>query len=423
MRYAGTLRFRFAGILLCAVANLNAQKGGAAGTATSGSTSTTTGRTPGISNPQATQPQTSTAPPQTPIPVFLYGRVMMDDGTPPPSSTAIKKTCSGAPRTVGFTSSSGQFSLSLGGGIQGSAFDVFDGGHEALDNVSGAGGQNASQTRGTAASLAGCELSADLAGFRSDRVNLSMRSSYDTPDLGVIVLHRIAGVQGTSVSATALNAPKDARKAWEKGARLLHLTENAGADDPVAKDSAAKKDARLAAAEKEFQAAVALYPKYANAWSDLGRVRMLRNDASGAQAAYLKAIDADGKLVQPHIGLGEQSLRDQDWVAAARHLGRALELDPVSYPGLWFPDAVANYNVHNYDRAERGVREALKLPVGKRDPHANELLGLILFDKRDYAGAKEAITAYLNLEPAAKETPRIKDTLDRIERAMAERER
>ena len=37
----------------------------------------------------------------------------------------------------------------------------------------------------------------------------------DNPDVGSIVLHRLSGVEGTSVSATSYNAPKDAKKARE----------------------------------------------------------------------------------------------------------------------------------------------------------------------------------------------------------------
>ncbi len=55
-----------------------------------------------------------------------------------------------------------------------------------------------------------CELRAVMAGFRSDAVNLFNKQLADNPDVGAIVLHRIAGVEGTSVSATSAMAPKDA---------------------------------------------------------------------------------------------------------------------------------------------------------------------------------------------------------------------
>jgi TolA-binding protein len=355
------------------------------------------------------------------MPVFIYGRVVMDDGSPPPIGIAIKRTCSGTPRTMGFTSAKGQFSISFGGGQpQPGLFDASEGlpGRDSFDVIPGLGGQSSggqmSSQAAFSASLAGCDITAELAGFRSDRLNLSARSPLDNPDIGIIVLHRIAGVEGTSVSATSLNAPKDARKAWEKGNQILRAVESGPAN------SASNRDSKLADAEKNFQSAVTMYPKFANAWNDLGRTRLLRQDMAGAKEAFLKALEADSKLVEPYIGLGEDAVRAQDWQTAAKYLGRALQLDPVDYPRVWFEDAVANYNAQNNDRAEKDLREALKLPPSaKIDPHANELLGFILINKQDYAGAKDAFTTYLKMLPDAQDSADIKAKINAINSELA----
>ena len=42
----------------------------------------------------------------------------------------------------------------------------------------------------------------------------------DSPDVGTIFLHRLGNVEGRIVSAISLAAPKDARKAFEKGSDL-----------------------------------------------------------------------------------------------------------------------------------------------------------------------------------------------------------
>ena len=47
---------------------------------------------------------------------------------------------------------------------------------------------------------------AQAPGFRSDVVNLVSRNPMDNPDIGLIVLHRMGNVEGTSVSATSLLA-------------------------------------------------------------------------------------------------------------------------------------------------------------------------------------------------------------------------
>src|ERR1700721_2942159 len=69
--------------------------------------------------------------------------------------------------------------------------------------------------------LQNCELRAKLPGFRSQSVMLAGRRPMDNPDLGTILLHREAPGEGSTVSVTSLNAPKAARKAFDKGIELL----------------------------------------------------------------------------------------------------------------------------------------------------------------------------------------------------------
>jgi Tfp pilus assembly protein PilF len=299
----------------------------------------------------STPSQTAQATAQTQeaqMPVFLSGRVVMDDGTVPDTSISIQRVCGGSPSTVAWTDGKGSFSFQWG---RSSAIM-----QDASEAARGSGGDMGAN------SLRGCELMANAPGFRSLRLDLSNHRAGDNPNLGTIILHRFAGVEGTSVSVTTLNAPKDAKKAWERGVVYLHKS-------------------KAADAEKELEKAVGIYPKYANAWLDLGRARMQRQAEGPAREAFLNAINADGKLVEPYLELGELAARRQKWPDAALYLDRALQLDPVDYPRLWFEDALADYHVQQFDRAERNAREALKLPPAVRDPRADAVLVLILKSK------------------------------------------
>jgi Flp pilus assembly protein TadD len=289
--------------------------------------------------------ETATPAQDAQMPVFLSGRVVMGDGTAPDTSIAIQRVCGGSPITVAWTDGKGQFSFQWG-----RSTSIIQDASETTRGSSGDIGGN---------SLRGCELMANAPGFRSLRLDLSTHRAGDNPNLGMIILHRMAEVEGTSVSVTALNAPKDAKKAWEKGVAYL-------------------RKSRAADAEKELEKAVGIYPKYANAWLDLGRARIQRRAEGPAREAFLNAISADGKLVEPYVELGELAARDKIWPDAALYLDRALQLDPVDFPRLWFEDAVADYHVQQFDRAERNAREALKLPAAIRDPRADTILGLIL---------------------------------------------
>ena len=77
----------------------------------------------------------------------------------------------------------------------------------------------------------------------------------DNPDLGTILMHREAPGEGSTVSATSLNAPKAARKAFEKGQELL-------------------KKNKPADAREEFEKAVQIDQVYAAAWCELGKLQV-----------------------------------------------------------------------------------------------------------------------------------------------------
>jgi tetratricopeptide (TPR) repeat protein len=347
-----------------------------------------------------TQPSTPQQPNQqndTQMPVFLSGKVSMDDGSPPPSNISIQRVCTGNPRTVAYTDSKGRFSFQWGvsAGVipdASEAASTIGGNRMPDDSINGINGSRGGGGGMSGNSMMGCQVLANAPGFRSDPIDLGNHRALDNPDLGMIVLHRLANVEGTSVSASALNAPKDAKKAWEKGVQLLHK-------------------AKPAEAAVQLEKAVAIYPQYANAWLDLGRARLLQQQVGPGREALLKAIELDAKLVEPYIELGETAARQQDWPETARYLDRALQLDPVDFPHLWFEDAVANYNLKDYDRAEKNARAALKVDAAHRNPRANQLLGLILINKHDYTAASEALRTYMQLSPDARDLDQVKAQL------------
>src|ERR1035437_2952416 len=188
--------------------------GGGAGTGT-GTTSIPGRTTPAIStNPQQTTPNTSQS---MPVPVPISGRVMLDDGAPPPETVVIERVCNGNHHAEGYTDRKGYFSIDLGmdrGIIQ----DASTSGHFGdsgtrfpgqVSAPSGMGGAGMSDQRFT-----NCELSASLPGYRSQAVSLANRHSMDNPDVGTMCLHRLVNVEGRIISAISLAAPKDARKAF-----------------------------------------------------------------------------------------------------------------------------------------------------------------------------------------------------------------
>jgi tetratricopeptide (TPR) repeat protein len=372
----------------------------------------TPGTTPRIPNPNQdpnNNPNNNRFPEQQ-RPIFLSGKVMLDDGTPPPDAVTIERVCNGNPRAEAYTDSKGRFSFQLGqsqgilqdasmssagdGRFGGGGYGSTNGPLGTNQSTGGFGGSGGGMSQ---RDLMGCEIRASLPGFRSDSVNLGGRRMFDNPDVGTIILHRLANVEGVTISAISLQAPKDAKKAFDKGREFLKK----------------KKEPEAA---KEFEKAVEIYPKYSTAWFELGRLKEHQSDADGALKAYSQALAADPKYLNPYRQLAGMYVKDQKWKDVADTTSRLIKLDPVDFPDAYFYNSVANYYLKNYDEAEKSVREAQKLDNQNRMPKSNQLLGVILAEKQDYAGAAEQIKKYLTFLPAGQEAENAKKQLMELEK-------
>jgi tetratricopeptide (TPR) repeat protein len=233
-----------------------------------------------------------------------------------------------------------------------------------------------------------CPVTIRLAGYHSVTTSLHQGA--------VIVLKRLGDHEGSSVSITSVNAPKDARKAYENG---------------VAAMSRKKWDA----AQTDFERAVGIYPQYAPAWSDLGEVLVVEGKPQDARTACQHAVDADPKYLKPYLQLARLALSEGRVEDAVHVTTAALALNPVEFPGLYFYDAVADFQLKRLDDAEKSARRAVELDTDHELPGAESLLGTVLAVKGDRAGAIEHYRKYLALVPQAKDADTIRQRIAALE--------
>jgi tetratricopeptide (TPR) repeat protein len=358
-------------------------------------------RTP--TQPQQQQPawdnqRGQTPSPEMPRPIFLSGKVILDDGTPPPDSVVIERVCNGIARPEAYTDSKGRFSFQLGQNsnmiADASVSSASDGGQFGGGSPRTAGGMS----RGISErQMMGCELRANLAGFRSEIVNLAGRRVMDNPDVGTIILRRMGNVEGLTISATTALAPKDARKAFDK-----------------AKDNFKRQ--KWTEAQKDLEKAVQGYPKFASAWYQLGLVHEKQNNIEAARKAYAEALSADSKFINPYRQLAQIAFREQKWQEVADTTGRIVKLNPFDFPDAYFTNAVANFNLRKLDAAETSAREALKIDSQHRIAKTSHLLGIILAQKKDYTGAAEQMENYLKFAPTAGDAELVRKQLEEMRR-------
>jgi hypothetical protein len=92
-----------------------------------------------------------------------------------------------------------------------------------------------------------------------------------------------------------------------------------------------------------------------------------------------------------------------------------IQLDPASFPQLYFYSAVAHYNMHDLGDAEKRARDGMKMDTAHRLPKTTQLLGYILAEKGDLEGAAQQMKDYLAMNPPPEEVEQTKASLAKLE--------
>jgi len=238
-----------------------------------------------------------------------------------------------------------------------------------------------------------CGITIWLKGFRKVSVTLH--------DGAVIVLKQTGDPEGSTISVTALHVPKEAAKAYDKGIEAM-------------------SGGKLPGARKWFERAVAIYPDYAQAWSQLGQVLEQQAEPEKAADACGHALKADPKYMRPYLQLIRLAVSGKRMEDAVTLGERALQMGPLEFPGIYYYDALANYELKRADVAEKTIRKGIDLDTAHDYPAAEVLLGKLLADKGDTRGAIEHFDKYLQLAPKADDAGAIREQIAGLERSESQ---
>jgi hypothetical protein len=362
--------------------------------------------TPGRS---ATPAPSSSQPgqPEVDLVTFLLGRVATGDGTPVPNDVLVERICNASVRQQVHATSRGDFSMQMGS--MADSFLDASGDRPSQDGVA----SNASRTGISRRELANCELRASASGFHSNVISLVDLTAFGSNiDVGAIVLQRTTKIEGMTLSATPYKAPRDARRAYEKGLE-------------------AERNGKLANARKYFEQAVEIYPRYANAWFQLGTVLQKENQNDAARRAYIQATTIDTKFLPPYLSLALMAYEAENWTEVLKLTGHILDLDPMNrasvtgyildldpldYAEAYFYNSVANYKLNKIEDAEKSALKAEHLDLRTRFPQLHLLLAEIFTLKNNYATAVSEIQTYLELAPHAKNADQVREQLAKLEK-------
>jgi tetratricopeptide (TPR) repeat protein len=315
---------------------------------------------------------------------FLQGKVTMEDGSIPTDKVSIESICSGQVRTETVVDKKGVFHFTLGANNAEMLQDATRSGRNA-------GGAKVA-TGLDSNTVAECAVRARLEGYRSDAVNLSSHKFGDSPEIGTIRLHKLALGEGPSLSSQ--QAPKDARKAFDKGAEAL-------------------KAKKLDEAIKSFQKAVEVYPGYAEAFCEMGRAQAALNQTAEARKSFQSAIQADAKYAPVYLLSASLETQAKDWKALAEVTAKGLAVAPSA--NLYLFNAVANYSLQDYAAAEKASTEGVKVDSQHQAPKLYQVLGSVLARKGDFAGAATQFKHYLEFAPSAPDAANVRTQIAELE--------
>jgi tetratricopeptide (TPR) repeat protein len=395
MRFRGAAIFTVVALTFAAAAR--AQKPGSAAPSPASSTNGNTNGNTNTRQPTSTLPNDSTNPQV----IYISGTVVLSDGLPLPERVKIERACGGAPHVETYTDKKGHFSFQVGQNLEmqdASSSSVFNAPGSPLGNTNNIGGASSQRGGFNERDLWGCELKAELPGFRSDAVPLSNIHYMDNPDVGTIILHRLGKVDGLTVSVVSALAPKDARKSYEKG-------------------QAAAAKHNWEEAQKDFEKAVELYPKYSVAWFDLGRLHEDDGHFDDARKDYEQAIAAEPKYIQPYERLSLIAVHESKWQELVDRTDQWLLLDPLNSAEVYYLSSLGNLQTEHFEIAEKNAREAIRLDPAKKNLRSRYILGLALAQRRDFVASAASIREYLDTAPEGKETDFIRKQLAQIEDA------
>lgn len=154
---------------------------------------------------------------------------------------------------------------------------------------------------------------------------------------------------------------------------------------------------------------------------ELGLVHQMLNQIADPRKAYGEALLADPRFIKPYRQMAFLSFNGQKWEEVVEATDRWIGLDPVSYPEAYFFNAFANLYLNRPDAAERSAREAVKLDANRSIPRARYVLGAVLIEKKDYAGAAEQLRTYVEIAEPGPDVERAKQMLAQLEAKLGTR--
>jgi tetratricopeptide (TPR) repeat protein len=297
----------------------------------------------------------------------LQGKVILPDGTSPPSPVKITLTFNGMRVFETFTDLSGRFNFT--GLKRGRYVLIAEGDDRSFETT---------------------RTDADISAFgsapQSFTQNIQLRAKAGSA---------LAAAGTASAEPIDASVPQKAREAYQKALKRGQSGKN---DEAV----------------KLLREAIETYPQFYSAHVALGEEFDKLKKYPEAEDAYQKALALKNDAPGAHTGLGILLVKQKKYADAVPHLRRSIELDKKSSPA-YLALGLAEMMTGDYPSSETNLLRAYELSK----PTIAHIYLANLYDlQHQPAKAIEQLEAYLNENPESTNRPQICETIDKLKKQI-----
>lgn len=203
-----------------------------------------------------------------------------------------------------------------------------------------------------------------------------------------------ASLEAGPAVLTDLKAPKKARDQLDKGVQAL-------------------LKGMYSEARVHFEKAVAAYPCYARAQTELAIVLIPSRDFTRAESALHTSIQCDPGYQQARLVLGQLLNLQKRFVESEKTLSEAVRLDPGSWE-IYYQMGIADFGRGEYARAAEEYEQVLSFNPAPPSSYyvraANAYLGEKVYDK-----AYAMMHDYLQADPHGEFAEKIRASIQKME--------
>jgi Tfp pilus assembly protein PilF len=166
-------------------------------------------------------------------------------------------------------------------------------------------------------------------------------------------------------------------------------------------------------AKDHFQKAIAAFPKYAEAFNNLGQVEIQLKDGKAAVEAFRKATQIDPTLQQANLYLGQFYYENHQYKDAEPYLLRSAADQPKNAQIM---TVLANAQLQNGENelALTNARKVPSLPNARQFAISHLIVAQALTGKGQDDEVVKEYEAYLKEAPDSPLAPRVKDALAKL---------